>query len=207
MPRRIPRQQRGERRVAALLNAAASVISDSGYSSATMCEIAERAGACIGSLYQFFPNKQAIAEALRAQYRQELGSLWVSLEQAGSLSIEELASRLIIEVIAFLEDRPALRELWNRPVTPRDRSIRAFLRQRLTRILCLCAPRLSKSKAHLYAAVTLQLMKAMNELYTETISKAARKALVCEYEHLLGCYLQAQLGRAAVASRKLARNK
>ncbi|MDQ2711302.1 MAG: TetR/AcrR family transcriptional regulator, partial [Acidobacteriota bacterium] len=54
-PRRVPRQERGERRVAALLEAAAAEIAEMGCEGATMSGIAERAGACIGSLYQFFP--------------------------------------------------------------------------------------------------------------------------------------------------------
>ncbi|HEX4168792.1 MAG TPA: helix-turn-helix domain-containing protein [Bryobacteraceae bacterium] len=205
LPRRVPQQQRGERRVAALLKAAASVISDAGYDSATMCEIAERAGACIGSLYQFFPNKEAVAHALRMQYRQEVGSLWASLEESESLSIEDVASQLVVEMIAFLEDRPALRQLLNFPVTPHDKSIRDVLRRRLARILRSCAPSISGSQAHLYASISLQLMKAMNELYGETVSKTARKTLVHEYECVLGCYLQAQLGSAGTGARRLAR--
>ncbi|MGH9824396.1 MAG: TetR family transcriptional regulator, partial [Blastocatellia bacterium] len=60
-PRRIPQQKRGQRRVAGFLRAAASVIAEMGYEQATMSAIAERASSCIGSLYQFFPNKAAVA--------------------------------------------------------------------------------------------------------------------------------------------------
>ena len=67
-PRRIPRQPRGRRRVSQLLDAAATVISSVGYDAATMTAIAAKAGAPIGSLYQFFPNKEAITHALRTEY-------------------------------------------------------------------------------------------------------------------------------------------
>ena len=65
-PRRIPRQPRGRRRVSQLLDAAAAVISSVGYDAATMTAIAAKAGAPIGSLYQFFPNKEAITHSGRA---------------------------------------------------------------------------------------------------------------------------------------------
>src|SRR5262245_43792395 len=63
-----PRRRRGEIRVAALLAAAAAVFAEKGYQAATMTEIAARAGAAIGSLYQFFPSKEALAAALLQRY-------------------------------------------------------------------------------------------------------------------------------------------
>ena len=67
-PRRIPIQERGEKRVAGLLEAAAAIFAEVGFEAATMRDIAERAGASIGSLYQFFPNKDVVARAIKTQY-------------------------------------------------------------------------------------------------------------------------------------------
>ena len=75
----LPRQPRGRRRVDALLDAAAAEIGDAGYEAATMCSIAARAGASIGSLYQFFPNKAAIVQALRRRYCDEFELMWAPL--------------------------------------------------------------------------------------------------------------------------------
>ena len=71
-PRRIPIQARGEQRVARLLEAAAAIFAEVGYDAATMRDIAARAGASIGSLYQFFPNKEVVARAMKTQYCQTL---------------------------------------------------------------------------------------------------------------------------------------
>ena len=54
----------GRQRVAELLQAAAAVFQERGFEAATMAEIAARADAKIGSLYRFFPNKDAVADAL-----------------------------------------------------------------------------------------------------------------------------------------------
>jgi AcrR family transcriptional regulator len=61
-PRR--RQARGERRIAQLLEAAASVFCTTGYTAASTNAIAREAGVSPGTLYQFFPNKEAIAVEL-----------------------------------------------------------------------------------------------------------------------------------------------
>ena len=57
--RRIPRQSRGQARVELLLDAAAELIAESGIASATAEAIALKARTAKGSLYQFFPNRDA----------------------------------------------------------------------------------------------------------------------------------------------------
>jgi AcrR family transcriptional regulator len=191
--RRVPRQQRGERRVAALLNAAGSVIADVGYEAATMNEIACRAGACIGSLYQFFPNKQSLTQALRAQYGKEFQANWESLEhQAASLSIEQLVAQLIDTAVEFVAAHPAFLALLDAPSTTRNPSIRRVLRQTLARIFRLQKPSLSPAKALRIATVTLQLIKGMNQLYAESAA-ALREALVQDFKIVLRCYLTCSL--------------
>ncbi|CAM5687002.1 TetR family transcriptional regulator [Streptomyces purpurascens] len=58
-PRR--RQARGERRITQLLEAAATVFATTGYTAASTNAIAREAGVSPGTLYEFFPNKEAIA--------------------------------------------------------------------------------------------------------------------------------------------------
>ena len=65
---RAPKRERGKQRVAELLAAGAAVFAEKGYEAATMTEIAARAGAPIGSLYQFFPSKEALADTLVQNY-------------------------------------------------------------------------------------------------------------------------------------------
>ncbi len=65
---RAPQRERGRQRVADLLEAASAVFAEKGYAAATMTEIAARAGAPIGSLYQFFPGKESLGDALMRRY-------------------------------------------------------------------------------------------------------------------------------------------
>jgi AcrR family transcriptional regulator len=62
--RRRPVQQRSAARVERMLEACAQLIDEVGYDGVTTTLIAERAGVAVGSLYQFFPDKRAVVQAL-----------------------------------------------------------------------------------------------------------------------------------------------
>lgn len=63
-PRKPPRQERSRETVRAILEAAARIFEERGVEAATTDRIAERAGVSIGSLYQYFPGKEAILATL-----------------------------------------------------------------------------------------------------------------------------------------------
>jgi AcrR family transcriptional regulator len=67
-PRRKPRQVRAELTRQRILTAAAHVFAEHGYAAGTTNRIAERARISIGSLYQYFPNKDAILAALLVRH-------------------------------------------------------------------------------------------------------------------------------------------
>ena len=75
--RRTPQQERGQRRVQQILDAAAELFSEVGYETATTNMIAHRANTSIGSLYQFFPNKEAIVETLAQRSADELARILI----------------------------------------------------------------------------------------------------------------------------------
>ncbi|AXB46009.1 TetR family transcriptional regulator [Amycolatopsis albispora] len=62
--RRQPVQQRSAKRVEQMLDAGAALIDEIGYEALTTTLIAKRAGVAVGSLYQFFPDKRAVVQAL-----------------------------------------------------------------------------------------------------------------------------------------------
>jgi AcrR family transcriptional regulator len=63
-PRKRPRQRRAQVTVEAILRAAAQVLEQEGYEAANTNRVAEIAGVSVGSLYQYFPNKEALVAAL-----------------------------------------------------------------------------------------------------------------------------------------------
>ena len=97
--RKSPKQQRAVITAEALLQAAEQIIVREGFKNATTNRIAEVAGVSVGSLYQYFPNKQAIVRAL----------------------IEETVSRAAARI------REDLRNLMDEPLEPALRRIMALL--------------------------------------------------------------------------------
>src|SRR5215471_21205054 len=71
-PRRAPSQSRSRDTVEAIVEAAAQVFERHGYAAGTTNRIAERAGVSIGSLYQYFPNKDAIVMELARRHIAQL---------------------------------------------------------------------------------------------------------------------------------------
>ncbi len=63
-PRKIPKQARAQARVDLILDATANLLETVGYDAVTTNAIADKAGVNVASLYQYFPNKQAIMAAL-----------------------------------------------------------------------------------------------------------------------------------------------
>ncbi len=73
-PRKIPVQARSRATVDAIMQAAAYILTKVGWQGFTTNAIAERAGVNIGSLYQFFPNKEAVIAELQRRHAVETRS-------------------------------------------------------------------------------------------------------------------------------------
>jgi len=73
-PRKQPAQGRSRFTVRQIVEAAARVFEEHGYAGANTNRIAERAGVSIGSLYQYFPNKESILAVLLEQHTQEVAN-------------------------------------------------------------------------------------------------------------------------------------
>lgn len=95
---RAPQQERSRRRVAALLDAAAEEFAERGFTAATTTGIAARAGVPIGSLYQWFPDKEALLYGLADRHLTEGASTVLgALEQAQAAPDLESAVRVLVE--------------------------------------------------------------------------------------------------------------
>ncbi|MDP9840423.1 AcrR family transcriptional regulator [Neorhizobium huautlense] len=66
--RRVPKQERSKDRVSEILKVSADLIGERGIDAVTMKEIGSRSGGPIASVYQYFPDKEAIVASLYEQY-------------------------------------------------------------------------------------------------------------------------------------------
>jgi AcrR family transcriptional regulator len=196
LARRVPVQDRAEKRVASLLAHAEAVIARVGYEAATMTEIAARAKTSIGSIYQYFPNKEAITVALSRKYVSELAARWTSLEtETRHLENEALAAAIIDQFFSFANDQPAFFPILGAPIakTP-DPAVRLRMRGQFAALFTARNPGLSKDEAMQVAAVTLQTIKSLINLCGEVRPKD-RPQIVAEHKVLLAAYLVRRLAR------------
>jgi AcrR family transcriptional regulator len=178
---RTPQQERGQRRVESILDAAERVFLEVGADAATTNAIADRAGASVGSIYHFFPSKDAILLALASRYAErmrEVNALAMPLD-AVHLPLDELFERIIGGHVRFIDDTPAFgvvidattRKYGNCPVNDQlDAAImsqvRAFLEHRLPKMPAArreAATRLSVSTVGESVESTVRLSRAERE--------------------------------------------
>lgn len=192
--RRIPQRARGERRVAELLDAAAQVIAEVGYEAATMAAITARAGGSIGAVYQYFPNKEAVVRALRAQYGNEIEALWTPLtREAVDLGTEELVDRIFDVLMSYIESRPAYVRLLDAPVVyARDPAARNRLREQFAILFQKKKPSLTPQEAFRIANVALQIVKGMNPVYVK-VDPQEQQEILREFKLALTSYLRLRL--------------
>lgn len=158
---RIPRQERGRIRVAALMAAAADLFADRGFAATTMTEIAARANAAIGTLYLFFPTKDALAQAILADHADELSAMLEALQATcRGHPAAEIAERLFAELGEFVVRHPAYSALLDLPgdaVWRRD--TRARRRQQIAALFSGALPVVPAAQAERLAVIVPQLMR------------------------------------------------
>jgi AcrR family transcriptional regulator len=110
--RREPRQLRARRTVEAVLDAVTRVLKREGIAGVTTNRIAKVAGVSIGSVYQYFPNKQAIFVALRERHVDNMASLVETrLTENATAPLRDLIRGLMEAMIEAHAVDPALFDL------------------------------------------------------------------------------------------------
>ena len=112
-PRKEAHQERSRATVDAIMRAAARILVRDGYEGATTNHIAEAAGVSVGSLYQYFPNKEAIVAALLDRHLEETMQ-WLRQSAVAAMEqpLEEAARTLIDGLIAVHRVDPELHRVF-----------------------------------------------------------------------------------------------
>jgi AcrR family transcriptional regulator len=140
---------------------ATALFVEKGFDATTMTEIAARAGASIGSLYLFFPTKEALAQGILAEHAEDLSSRLDNLrERVGGVAAAEIADALFAVLDEFLTERPAYAALLDMPGDDSwRRPIRVKRRQQIAALFAQAAPALPAGQAERLAIIVPQLMR------------------------------------------------
>nr|WP_144312482.1 TetR/AcrR family transcriptional regulator [Terriglobus saanensis] len=194
-PRRRPQQNRAEVRRASFLQAAEQLFGTLGYESVTMTAIAEQAQASIGTLYDYFPDKPALALVLITQYMHEAEAHWAKfLQQPPARGKASIADVFIEGILEFARNRPAYLPLFGAPLGfTRTKADREPLRRTIAAALQNLKPGLPADHAFLNAQVIVEIIKGMLGVYRQATPKD-REAVVTEFKKVMRLYLTDTLG-------------
>ncbi|MZE53625.1 TetR family transcriptional regulator [Streptomyces sp. SID5770] len=205
-PRR--RQARGERRIAQLLQAAANVFCANGYTATSTNAIAREAHVSPGTLYQYFPNKEAIAielgERLLHDMREAHGQAFTA-ENLG-LPLPELLDAVVDPLIQFNCANPAFLALMHGSDVPgriaeEHDELHTTLLTRVEDVIGHYAPALSAADRSRIAGMTFAAFKGGLDLVLAAPEGPERDATVAELKTLLLRYLSPLVEEPAAATR------
>lgn len=194
--RRAPQRERGHARVERLLEAAADVIGEVGVEAASTNAIAARAGASVGSLYQYFPNKDALVQALAARYVADFGRLKdrVFALEVADRPLPAMMRGIVAPLAAFVEGNPAYQHVV--AATARDpgavskqASLHATVVASVERLIARRMPRLSPARRRAIATVQVEAVHSVI-FRAQGLAKEERQALYDELVRMIVAALE-----------------
>jgi AcrR family transcriptional regulator len=204
--RRSPAGERGRQRRDLILDTAADLLAEGGAEVINTNALAVLANISVGSVYQYFSNKEAILNALVERYMQQLGSNTVAALQqdVSGLDFRTMVDRVIDPMIAFERQHPAFRHLnagqegdgtLAEGANRVDREILATIYDLLLR---LC-PDLEPTQGWQVSRVMKAVYKGMSYLVQQEqeITKAGGNVdgMITDMKRMMALYLEEQLGR------------
>ncbi len=108
-PRKLPKQDRSQATVEALIEATARIVANEGRERLSTNRIAEVAGVSVGSLYQYFPNKESLLTEVRRRYDRDFMDRMVSeLSRSGHLPLRDAVPKFIRFMVGIHAENPGL---------------------------------------------------------------------------------------------------
>lgn len=195
-PRKSPQQARSRELFESILTAAARVFVRRGYARATTNRIAEAAGVSVGSLYQYFPSKDAIAVELLRRYREGLLALVEAhLARFSATSLAEAVRALLASLLRGEGIDPALHRVLIEQVLRTDaRAELLGFEERLERMLAttLAARAPGAAEADLEVASFVVVRVVLSMVHAVVVDRPAldRARLADELTALIVGYLE-----------------
>jgi len=199
--RRTPKQDRGARRIAKILDAAAAVFDEVGYEAATTVTIAARAQTAVGSLYQFFPNKDAIVQGLLERYSVQLHAVFEAIVTPDlvTLPLPTVLDHVLDPLMEFELGQSGFKALFmgipaSSPVVAATQALTDEVARRLATIIHSRVPQIDPVKARRHSLVCVQIVKSFLAL-TPADASFSRDEALTEMKAVLLAYLRPIVGR------------
>ncbi len=197
--RKEPRQARSKATVASIVQAGAHILGARGWAGFNTNEVADAAGVSIGSLYQYFPDKEALVAAIRQRHLDDVLAV-LPVPKTDDQPLAQLVEELVAGMIAAHSIHPALHHVLLELAPPHaggsaGAAQAAFDAQYLDRYRAIVAacPRAARSRAE--REVMVQVLSAAMEGVIHSGARSGSlqsSALKKELVYLVCCYLAVQ---------------
>lgn len=161
-----PKRKRGHERVALIVETAIGLFASHGFRAVTMSEVASQSGTAIGSLYRFFPTKDALAQAIMDRYGAHVtDELEKVVAIAATASAGEVARALVAMMRGLQTERAAALVLADaREDGPLRRAgLRRQMLEKLTAVLALIDRQPVPAEVDQRAWILLYALKAIRQ--------------------------------------------
>ncbi|BDA77499.1 hypothetical protein LPTSP3_g04290 [Leptospira kobayashii] len=200
LPRREPKQLRSKERVQKILDSTIRLLQDVGYDSITTDAIALECGISVGSLYQFFPNKEAILYSLADASYLNIHDYFFSLVREEMKTRKKFDEKLIEQLLSMFE-KSLVEVKWYHTIESivhthpelqkldQESNIR-FANSLVNELLLPLFPKLKKQKAMDVAFISVEAVDSVFKslLRESKISKMRKKQILTELGRFLYSY-------------------
>jgi AcrR family transcriptional regulator len=204
--RRRPTQERSQRRLEAIVEAAAEAFAEHGFADTTMEGIAARADTSIGSLYQFFPNKHAVFREVAQRCMQEARRGYTELlgPAPWAQPWHELLGRFIDGFRVLHRESVVMQAVWRNlelygEYAEADQALLRELVQATAGLFSSWAPTLTEERRRVVAIMVVNTVAAMMIVLVREEDEAREDAIVVETKLMLVRYLSVYLGEPGEA--------
>ena len=197
--RRSPVQARAKERIERVLDAAEEVFVDVGYEAATTNQIAAQAGTSIGSIYEFFGNKQAVARALANRYLEELTALYDDVVVDDPRGRDAIVAKVVDALDDFYTQHPGLGPLLrgcrgSEDLQAAGHSLQESLVEHVDKLIAVRRGTTDPARRHVVAEMCAVVLRCVLDEVADKPDEE-RKALVAELKLVLISYLTVALPR------------
>jgi len=205
--RRLPTQARSRERVQRLLDTADALIGAGGFGALTVPLLASTARVPVGSIYQFFPDKSSVVDAVASRYTQLfLEELEQLTDRIVRLRWEVAVATVIEQFAGMYRDHPTFCEVWlNGNLSPGARERECRHNDELALVLSAALSQRPEfrhaRRLHLACRTAVEVTDGLLR-YAFTLDPAGDQATLNELKRILSGYLMHYGSQARPAAKR-----
>lgn len=189
--KRQPTQERSQQRRERILRVTGELLNEGDYAAINVAAIASRAETSVGSIYQYFPNKDAILHALAEAYLEDMYETMASVfRDVNTRTVEEQVERVMGWLTDYSESHPGIHHVLKSDWVSGDikaavDSMHVALKDAVSSTIASFAPHLSDERRKICAEVILSItdglmprMAVASGIEREQIADEMKRAMI-----------------------------